>query len=418
MFGLEAFVVVLDDLPGGEADLVAVGRGARRRTFGDDGLRQFAGQGGSVGFARVGAAADAHGLIDVGAARERVADGATDAGRRPAVGLDFGGVVVGFVFELQQPRAGFAVFVHIHVNGAGVDFRRDFHVLQATGGAAVFGVNGGEFHQGVGAGSRRFAIDGFTLGAVVSVVGSQCLAEGAVREADVVQLGGEGGVAAVIRPVGVEDADFRFAGVAAFHLVVMLDVGKVGRRHGEAVRRVPSGETVAIQRAEAVVTRHGRCGVIRRQAGVSEVLFAAVDGVDEMGAQFFPRSVIQVAFKQPSGGAGDDGRREGIIQQTQALSGGIGALVVLPGQRLDDEGVVRFRQGVAGAVGHRVGENATDGEVEQSRRAVVEVIHREAAHPLQAGEVEAGFQAFGEGVVVGVFGAFFDVEALVHGGVL
>ena len=153
---------------------------------------------------------------------------------------------MGFVFELQQPRAGFTVFVHVHVNGAGVDFRRDFHVLQAAGGAAVFGIDGGEFHQGVGASSRSLAIDGFTLGAVVGVVGSQCLAEGAVREADVVQLGSEGGVAAVIRPVGVEDADFRFAGIAAFRLVVTLDMGEVGRRHGEAVRSVPGGEAVGI----------------------------------------------------------------------------------------------------------------------------------------------------------------------------
>ena len=35
---------------------------------------------------------------------------------------------------------------------------------------------------------------------------------------------------------------------------------------------------------------------------------------------------------------------------------------------------------------------------------------------LQSGEVEAGFQALGEGVVVGKFGTFFDVETLVHGG--
>ena len=119
----------------------------------------------------------------------------------------------------------------------------------------------------------------------------------------------------MIRPVGVEDADFRFAGVAAFRLVVTLDMGEVGGRHGETVRGVPGGKAIGIQRAEAVVTRHGGCGVIRRQAGVGEVLFAAVDGVDEVGAQFFPRSVVQVAFKQPGDGAGDDGRREGIVQQ-------------------------------------------------------------------------------------------------------
>ena len=47
--------------------------------------------------------------------------------------------------------------------------------------------------------------------------------------------------------------------------------------------------------------------------------------------QFFLGGIIQVAFKQPGSSAGDDGRREGIIQQAQALSGGIGALVVLPG---------------------------------------------------------------------------------------
>ena len=391
MFRLEAFVVVLNDLPGGKADLVTVGGGARRRAFGDDRLRQFAGQGGGVGLARVGAAGDAQRLVNVGAAGERVADGAADAGRGAAVGFDFSRVVVRFVFELQQPRARFAIFIDVDVNGAGVYFGRDFHVLQIALGALVFGVDGGQIHQGVGAGGGARTVNGLPLRFIVGEIGGECRAEVRLRECDVVQGGGEGGMTAVVRPVGIEHADFRLARLALLCAEVFLHQLQVGKGHGKALCGVPGGKCCFVQRGKAVVTRHGSGGVMRRQRRFGEVFFAAVDGVDEMLTQLGACLLVQRAFKQPRLRAGNHGRREGVIEQAQALHGGVGALVKLPRQRLNDEGEIRLGQGVAHFVADRIAEDATDGGSKQRLRAVVQVVNGKAPHPLQSGEVKAGF---------------------------
>ena len=409
-------MVVLNDLSGSEADLVAVGGRARRRAFGDDRLWQFAGQGGGVGFARVGTAGEAQRLVNVGAAGERVADGAADAGRRTTVGFDFGRVVVGFVFELQQPRARLPVFINVNINGAGVHFGRNLHVLQTALRALVFGVNGCQIHQCIRTGGGFVAIDCLPLRFVVGEIIGECRAEIGLREGDVVQGGSECRVAAVVRPVGIKYADFRLARLAVFLAEMALHQLQIGQRHREALCGVPGGEAVRIKRVEPVITRHRVGGVMRRQRRFRQIFLAAVDGVNQVLAQLGARVIIQIALKQPRLRAGDNRRREGVIEQAQALHGGVGALVELPRQRLNDEGEIRLGQGVAHFVADRVAENAADGSRQQRFRAVVEVIHGKPPHPLQSGEIEAGFQALGEGVVVGKFGTFFDKKALVHGG--
>ena len=331
MFRLEAFVVVLNDLSGSEADLVAVGGGARRRAFGDDRLRQFAGQGGGVGLARVGAAGDAQRLVNVGAAGEWVADGAADAGRRPAVGFDFGRMVVRFVFELQQPRARFAVFIDVDVNGTGVHLGRDFHVLQAALCALVFGVDGGEIHQRIRACGGALAVNSLALRFIAGEIGSECRAEVRLREYDVVQGGGKRRVAAVVRPIRIQHADFRLAWLAVLLLEITLHQLQIGKRHGKALRGVPGGKTVAVKRVETGITRYRIGGMIRRQRRFRQILLAALNGVNQMLAQLGARGVVQRTFKQPRLRAGNHRRREGVIEQAQALHRGIGALVELAG---------------------------------------------------------------------------------------
>ena len=73
------------------------------------------------------------------------------------------------------------------------------------------------------------------------------------------------------------------------------------------------------------------------------------------------------------------------------MHGGVGALVKLPRQRLNDEGEIRLGQGVAHFVADRIAEDATDGGSKQRLRAVVQVVNGKAPHPLQSGEVKAGF---------------------------
>ena len=114
-------MIDLIDLAGGKADLVAVGRvtgGSGRHQFA---LGQLAGQRLADGLERVARTGHAHGLINVAAAGQRVADGTADAGGCAAERLDLGGVVVGFVLKEEQPVLILAVDVALDLDGAGVD---------------------------------------------------------------------------------------------------------------------------------------------------------------------------------------------------------------------------------------------------------------------------------------------------------
>ena len=62
-----------------------------------------------------------HRRINVGAAGQRVADGAADAGGGPAERFDLRRVVVRLIFEKQQPRLCFPVDFHVDLHGAGID---------------------------------------------------------------------------------------------------------------------------------------------------------------------------------------------------------------------------------------------------------------------------------------------------------
>ena len=94
-----AGMVQLVHLAGCQADLVAVGRVARRRRGHQLALRQLARQRLAHGHERVGRAGHAHGLVDVAAPGKRVADSAAHAGGRAAERLDLGGMVVRLVLE-------------------------------------------------------------------------------------------------------------------------------------------------------------------------------------------------------------------------------------------------------------------------------------------------------------------------------
>ena len=117
-----AWVVEFRNLAGSKANLVAVAgitcccrahNGALRK-FSRKGLRNRNGW--------VCSACDAHCLVDVAAARKRVADSATDAGSRATKRLNLGWVVVSLVLEEEEPVFVFAINVYLDLYGTGVDF--------------------------------------------------------------------------------------------------------------------------------------------------------------------------------------------------------------------------------------------------------------------------------------------------------
>ena len=95
-------------------------------------LRQLTRQRFRYLFKRIGSACNAHGAVNIGSARKRVAYCTAYAGCRPAERLYFGGVIVGLVFKEQQPVLVLAVNIHLDFNGAGVYFFRFVQLFKAA----------------------------------------------------------------------------------------------------------------------------------------------------------------------------------------------------------------------------------------------------------------------------------------------
>ena len=225
-FGNVALVVELGDMARGKADLVAVGRISRRRGLRQLALGELSGKRLRERLSRVAAAGDAHRLMDISAAGERVADAASDAGGRAAEGFNFGGVVVGLVFEHQQPVLLLAVHLGGNVDRAGVDLLALVELGEKAAFLERLGADGRDVHERLGAlGGLLEAVDLLARGEVAVIR----ILDGGILDADLVQMRRERRVAAVIGPVGVDDAHLGHGGVA------VLFVAEIGLQGLEVV---------------------------------------------------------------------------------------------------------------------------------------------------------------------------------------
>ena len=145
--GEESVVVNFVHKPRRKADLVAVGAVARRRGGDDLSLRQLARQRLGIGPSRVCGAGEAHRLIDKRAARQRVSNRATDAGRGPAKGLDLRRVIVRFVFKEHEPVLLLTVDQNRGLDRAGVDLVGFVKVFELSFALEPLGGNGRHVHQ-------------------------------------------------------------------------------------------------------------------------------------------------------------------------------------------------------------------------------------------------------------------------------
>ena len=123
-FRYKTVVVVFLYLPGGQTDLVAVGRIPCRRADGQLALRQLACQRFFNRRTGIPCPGDAHGLIHISTAGQRISDGAPQTGSRAAEGFYFRWMVMGLVLEHNQPVFLFTVHFNGYDNGACIDFLR------------------------------------------------------------------------------------------------------------------------------------------------------------------------------------------------------------------------------------------------------------------------------------------------------
>ena len=369
-------------MTGGKADLVAVGGVARGGGLAQLALRQLAGQRLVERDSRVARAGHAHGLMHIGAAGERVADAAADAGGCAAEGLDLGGVVVGLVFEHQQPVLRLAVDRGGDVDGAGVDLLALVELRQQAALFEGLCADGGDVHERLGAlGGLFLAVDLHARGQIPLVGG---LDRGIV-DLHVVDVGGEGGVAAVVGPVSVHHADLGDGGLAALIVAeIALQECQIVQIHGETELITQRIERSAVHRGEALHGAHGGGDVILHAQRFRQLqrCLAALDGVDDVLLDRGDLGIRQLALERIHA-RGAHERTLALRQDLNALCSGIGALVILTGQIFHGKHRVALRQTVRHGVELGLRQHRLDGVVKQLPADALEVIAVEQAQPRQ-----------------------------------
>ena len=327
--GVARVIDFVDDARG-KTDLVAVG-GVAGGGGGDDfALGKLALDGLADGFERVGGAGKAHCSVNVGTTGERVAYCAADAGGGAAEGLDLRRVVVGFVLEEKEPGLFLSVRLNLDFDGAGVDLLGLVELRELSG---LFEVSYGEgryVHKADGLRPPEL----FSRGDIVVV----CALEKLVLELHAVDGGVEGGVAAMVGPVGVDHLDFGDGGLATLGFEVLLAEGAVVRVHGETVAFNESFEPRPVEGGEALKGRYlGGYAVLGGEGlGLFEARFPGFNGVYDVffdvGDVLFGKVAVKgIDFRRPDCGAlplGDN---------LDALGGGVGSLVKLTGKVLHGE---------------------------------------------------------------------------------
>ena len=415
-----AVVIELGDLAGSQANLVAVGGVALSGPGGDFPAGELAVHGLGKGQSGVAAAGDAHGLVHIGPAGKGVADGAAQAGGRAAEGLDFRGMVVGFVLELHQPFLGLAVDGHRHLNGAGVDF---LALVQIGNQAPLFQhlhAHDGHVHEGdrpVG-----FAVD-FVTGVVVglqSVLNGG--GDGALFNFNAVQAGEEGGVTAVVAPIGVDDPQLGDGGVPVLLIPEVIPAEQqVGEGHGKA-HGIKIGfhfRVVPLDKADDAGHIGGDVGLHIQALGLVHRGQAGFHRVHQIGLDFVHLFRGEAALNGDDTGGEDLGALL-LGQELDALGGGVSPLVILAGEVLHGEHLIVCGEGEILSI-HVVhvglGEDGVPGGVELLGGEAVHVIAVEQAQVLNSSEAQVfpqvGFHVPGFHVEAGLlFHKYSDYHSM------
>ena len=410
--GRVAGVVHLVHQPGRQADLVAIGAIPCGSSGHELALGELARHGLGHGHQRVRRAGHAHGLIDVRTARQRVADGAADAGGRAAEGFNLGGVVVRLVFEHEQPRFLAARYVHVDLDGAGVDFLAFVQIGKLSLRLERLGADGGHVHEVHGLGPALAA-------RVHRLPQRQIALEGGFHrglfDLHVVQRGQEGRVAAMIAPVGVDHANLGNGGIALLAPEIRLAEGQVVAVHGQAVLLHKGGNFLAVQRVEALqrLDGFGRVVLLAQRLLFGQVGLAALHGVDEVAAD-----AVQLLGRGRAGEEIHARRAHGgplpLTDQLDALLAARRTRVELPRQVFDGDHRVRaLGQTVVGHVHGRLGKDHRHAAIKQrllDALHVVAVEHAHARHALDEQNVPDLLQKALR--LHGVFGRFFHIYAV------
>ena len=221
-----------------KTDLIAIGTVAVRRFAHQLFLRKLALHRILYGRCRIRRASHAHRLVDVSSPGERIADRPSEACGGAAEGFDLRRMIMSLVLEIDQPLFCFSVDFNRHHDGAGVNLIRLLLIVQFAFSLQFSGSHGGQVHQ-----ADIFVPTSLIDLPEVSKVPQESLFDRpaviAFVKIHLFQFRRKGSVAAVVRPVGIQNPDLRHGRIPVRLLpVVILNKLKITEGHREIQRSV------------------------------------------------------------------------------------------------------------------------------------------------------------------------------------
>ena len=288
---------------------------------------------------------------------------------------------MGLVLELEEPLLRLPVHVHIDKDAAGIVLLAHLQVVQLALLAEPAGADGREFHQAAGlvaaAEIRPHLLE-------EREGGFQFRLHERLVHGDLLQHGSEGGVTAMVAPVGVQDAEFRLGRVPSFGLEVFHHFPEVVRVHRQPVALAEARVLVRGQVDEAREVLEGLHVGLLAEREDGKVLLAAFHRVDEIVLDLRERLVRDRVLEDHQTGTLDlDVRFR--VDQVDTVHGRGGPLVELAGNVFHgDVFLAREREVVGDGVRHHFPEDAVAALLQQVVGKAEQVVHVDEPERAQA----------------------------------
>ena len=240
---------------------------------------------------------------------------------------------MGLILKIDEPLLFLSVHIHRHHDAAGVDLIGLLLILEFTLRFQFLHSQQGQIHE-----ADKFIVPSFVQNLPVLQVFFVSIFYGfpviALPELHMLQFRGEGGVAAVVGPVGVQHPDLRHGRISfLLPAEILLDVLEVTEGHGQIQGIIELFQLRFLHLCETLKGFHifrlrkiHHQGLRLLQPGLPGI--HRVDAVLLDGGQL---AVIHLPLDDVGGGGTDDGLLI-LLQKLDALHRGVRSLVKLTGQ--------------------------------------------------------------------------------------
>ena len=319
--------------PGCKTDLIAVGTVTVRSLANNLLLRQFALQSLALRSRRVRSTCHAHSLIYISTSGKRIADRTAEACGCTTERLDFRRMVVRLILEIDEPLFLHAVHIDRDHDGACVDLVGFFLIVQLALRLQLLDTERCQIPEGY-----IFVIASLIHFVAVREIHLKCILQRlshiAFFEVDLFQLCLECRVTAMIGPVRIENTDLRDGRISLLLVpIVLADEQEVLICHGQIQRVVEYLKIIQRHGSEALEFNDiCRFRIIRGQCFRFHLIGdAGVYRIDAV-VLYFCKIFIGNITDDHICGSGVNSRRFLLIEETDALLGGVGSLIELSGQ--------------------------------------------------------------------------------------